>query len=166
MHAEARAFVEQAAHRLGPRQFVVEFGSRNVNGSVRGLFPTRYVGIDMAPGPGVDAIADAALWQPETPPDTVVCCEVLEHAPNARAIVDNALAMLAPNGALILTCATTGRTPHSALTGGPLLQGEYYQNLTRTQFDGWLNEASRELLVRDVSVNTTAHDLYAVIVVK
>ena len=37
---------------------VLECGSYNVNGSVRGLFAAReYVGLDWRPGPGVDVVS-------------------------------------------------------------------------------------------------------------
>ena len=65
MHPEARAFVAAAATRLPPGP-VVELGARDFNGSVRDLFPgaPAYVGVDLAPGAGVDVVADAADWRP------------------------------------------------------------------------------------------------------
>ena len=43
------------------RKQVLECGSRNYNGSVRGFFKdsSYYVGIDMNEGPGVDLVASA-----------------------------------------------------------------------------------------------------------
>ena len=83
MHPEARAFVAGVARRAGAR-WVVELGARDLNGTVRDLFPSArgYTGVDLVAGPGVDVVADAADWRPREPaPDLVVCCEVLEHTP-------------------------------------------------------------------------------------
>lgn len=44
--------------------------------------PALYIGIDLAPGPGVDLVAESGVEAlPEFPPaDLVVSCEMLEHA--------------------------------------------------------------------------------------
>jgi hypothetical protein len=72
---------------------VVEIGGRNVNGSVRELFHPEcaYLSTDIAPGDGVDIVADGASLSLDIAADLVVCCEVLEHASNADAVVAIAL---------------------------------------------------------------------------
>lgn len=140
MHREAFAFVAESVKALPQRQRVLEIGSRNVNGSIRPLFLRVggwFHGIDVAPGPGVDEVADGASFRTPEAPDTIVCCEVLEHAAQAPAIVRNIFEQLAPGGVAILTMAGTGRQPHSAEDGGPVRQGEYYHNVESGELADW-----------------------------
>lgn len=111
---------------------VVEIGSRDINGSVRPLFPAAaWVGIDLLPGPRVDIVGDATQFRPESPVDLVICCEVLEHAPNWRDLIATAAAWLKPCGRLVVTCAAHNRRPHSGIDGGwKLHEGEYYAGVS------------------------------------
>jgi hypothetical protein len=167
MHTAARKFVEQVAARLKmPRRFVLEIGSRDINGSVRDLFVTRqgYLGTDIAPGAGVDMIADGADVLPPTRPDTVICCEVLEHAENAEAIVGNAIRLLteASGSVFIMTCAGEGRRPHSAIDGGEVRPGEFYRNVSSAQFHRWVKRHGG--VVQHVEEHPNRGDLYAVVI--
>ena len=127
MHAEALDFLRRIS-LSGP---VVEFGSRNINGSARDVFPDlEWIGVDIAEGPGVDVVCDAAEYRSKHSVTSVVCCEVLEHADNWKTIIQNAADLLTERGVLIITCAGPGRLPHSAIDGGPLRDGEYYRNLS------------------------------------
>lgn len=137
MHPQVRDFV---GAWCGPHEWprVVEFGSRDVNGTVRDLVPHQtWVGIDREPGPSVDLVMDCRDYYPITPPDLIVCCEVLEHSSDPQAIVEQAGQVLAGGGWLVMTCATDPREPHSALTGGPLPDGEHYANVSLEEFEGW-----------------------------
>lgn len=142
MHQEAFAFVEDAARLLGPCLSVVEIGGRqfNYHRLIRDLFPDAggYTSVDILEGEGVDVVADAATWRPSWRPDVIVCCEVLEHAADPAAIVRNAAEMLAPGGALIVTCATDDREPHSAEDGLELRPGEHYANVGPDELLRWL----------------------------
>lgn len=158
MHAEALAYVAQ---RVKGRRFqrVVEFGSRNVNGSVKPLLATyAYHGIDLAPGRDVDEVADAAAWRGRDLADAIVCCEVLEHAPDVEGIVTNAARNLGQNGLFIITCATSGRTPHSAVDGGPVRPDEHYRNVDPGLLHAFLTEQGFE--VEDMQVHPRRGDLY------
>ena len=129
MHAEAFAYVAGA---LAGRSFgsVLDVGGRNVNGTVRDLFPAAaYTALDIAPGGGVDIVADAADWTPPSTFDAVVCCEVFEHTPRWPEILRTMAAALELGGTAIVTAASLDRTPHSAVDGGPLRDGEYYGNV-------------------------------------
>lgn len=134
MHAEAWRWLEENLDRwMGQKISVLEFGSRDVNGSARSLFPqARYTGVDIAPGPGVDVVCDAADW-PEVNGDDgfdlVICTEVLEHTPRWQEIIGAAFYALRNGGRFFVTCASVPREPHSAVDGGPLHDGEYYQNV-------------------------------------
>lgn len=129
MHAEARAFAEEILLQYRP-ETVLEFGSLNINGGVRDILPdSDWFGIDIQSGPGVDKKADARIYRHPFRVAMVVCCEVLEHAPGVRGIVSNARANLHIGGALLITCATNPRAPHSAVDGGALRTGEHYANI-------------------------------------
>lgn len=124
MHAEAYRYVR----RFGTTDpiDVIEIGARNVNFTVRPLFPNAsYWGIDAQPGPCVDEVADGALWRPLSPVDMVVCCEVFEHTPDWADIVGNIRHMLIPGGRAVFTCAGPGRPVHGVNADDPLNPGHY-----------------------------------------
>lgn len=129
MHDAARLYVAQWATPDPIR--VIELGSLDINGNVRGMFPNaEYVGVDLVDGRGVDVVADAAVWQPVEKADMVICCEVFEHTRYWRRIITNIAAnMLRPDGRVILTMAGPGRAPHSAKDGGHIRHGEFYRNV-------------------------------------
>jgi hypothetical protein len=160
MHLEAAAFVALTVGRLGPFDSVLELGGRDVNGSVRPFFreTTRYVSVDIAPGPGVDVVADATTYRPKEHYDAVVCCEVLEHAEDADGFVATAWGSLNPGGLLIVTCACPPRAPHSAVDGGPLRPGEFYRNVPEEMVARWL-VGWKDV---DIEVHDDRGDLYAV----
>jgi hypothetical protein len=152
MHAAALAYINAVLPAdVGS---VLEFGSRNINGSVRDLVPTvsRYVGVDITPGPGADIVADAGTVEVPGLFDVVVCAEVFEHAPDAQclAMVRNARRHLVDGGTFIATMAGPGRPAHSAGDGGPLQPGEFYRNVTSQQLGRWL--ATAHFLIYNVDV--------------
>ena len=167
MHAAAYQFVCEMLAYYGQPSSVVEIGSYNVNGSVRPLFVKaialdQYVGIDTREGPGVDVVCDGAKYRatkqrfPEGV-EFVICCEVLEHARNARALVLNACRMLNAGGLLVLTCATDPRAAHPC---GPTFNGpEYYRNVDPEDAKKWLEQA--KLTSYAVRVQPALGDLYA-----
>lgn len=160
MNAEVHDWVAGIVASLPPRRSVVEIGSRNVNGTVRDLFPgADYVGIDLLAGRLVDIVADGATWQPDAPVDTVVCLSTLEHSPAAEAICRNAVAMLEPGGVLILMATVDPYEPHG-IDGGRLAEGAHYANIDPAVAAGWLADTCT------VDVQTTPTDLLLVTAVK
>lgn len=159
MHDAAYAYVREAVRTTTvPDGPVVEIGARNINGTVRDLFPGRsYVGVDDVPGDGVDVVANGAEYQPPTPPAIVVCTETLEHTSEAEAICRQVARILAPGGVFIVTAAGDGRAPHSAIDGGPLRPGEYYDNVGADQLRQWLSDFDH---VR-IQINPGPGDIYA-----
>lgn len=147
MHAEAFAFI--AAHMPSDVGDVLEFGSRNINGTVRDLCPgARFVGVDIADGDGVDVVADAGDPELRLPGvnhkfDVVVCAEVFEHAKDKTCLgmVSNAHAMLRRGGTFIATMAGPDRAPHSAVDGAAVRDGEFYRNVANRKLTGWLDAA-------------------------
>lgn len=127
MHPQAHDWVAACA---ATARTVLDIGGRNINGTVRDLFPgTEYTALDIRPGDGVDIVADASTWTPTESYDVVVCCEVFEHAGAWPAIVRTAFKACAPGGWFIATMAGPGRGAHSAIDGGGLQPGEHYGNV-------------------------------------
>jgi hypothetical protein len=113
MHQSVLAFgASSITPEMVTGKTVLEVGSLNVNGSLRGYIeamkPARYVGIDMLPGPGVDHVEDIADGSYEPLVDLVICTEMLEHAEDWRASVNNMKAALKPGGWLLLTTRSVG----------------------------------------------------------
>jgi len=90
----------------------LEVGSLNVNGSVRELFSGDYHGIDIQEGPGVDEVIDAAKIEYSNEYDVVICTEMLEHAEDWRAVVNNIKKALTKGGHLLLTARGPGFKKH------------------------------------------------------
>lgn len=135
MHAEAYEWVQKWA--TSEEVSVLDIGGRNINGSTRPLFPNAdpYQVLDIAPGTGVDIIADAAEWTPDREYDVVVCTEVFEHTPRWPEICATAHRALRPGGTFITTMAGPGRPAHSAVDGGYLRPDEYYGNVDPRALD-------------------------------
>lgn len=142
MHQSAHDWISLQVKQLPHRKSILEIGSRDVNGSIRSLFQhaDRYLGIDIRPGEGVDVVADAAIFQSDERFDTCVCMEVLEHTDKQREICRTAYRHLLKGGILLVTAAGIGREPHSAIDGGTLKDGEYYQNVTVADLRWWMSD--------------------------
>jgi SAM-dependent methyltransferase len=137
---------------------VLEIGSRDVNGSVRPLFPgRRYIGSDIEPGDGVEIVASGAAVTLPEPAAVIVTTETLEHTPDGEAICRNAYRLLQHGGVFIVTCAGIGRIPHSAVDGGPLRAGEFYANVSEADLWAWLSDFAEV----SIEENPEAGDIYA-----
>ena len=158
MHPEAYAWV-QSLNLEADR--VLEIGAHDVNGSVRDCIThNEWFGVDLVDGPGVDWVGDICEFWPHDNArfDLIVCTEMLEHCPNVSDVFTVARSVLKPDGLMVVTCATDGRAPHSAVDGGPLRGGEYYGNVSASQVEG---VPGFELL--DLSVWPGRGDLYVVL---
>lgn len=128
MHPEADQWVSR--YRSDESISVLDIGGRDINGTVRHLFPAaEYAVLDVRPGAGVDMVADAASWIPDRVYDMVICCEVFEHTSVWPQICATAYAALRPGGRFVATMAGPGRPGHSAVDGRHLRPGEHYANI-------------------------------------
>lgn len=131
MHDAAFAFYKSVLKDAEPLD-VLEFGSYNINGSVRDAYPQArsWWGIDIAEGNGVDEVADAAFYRSSKEFDIVICAEAFEHTELWRDIIANAYNHLKYGGYFFASCASRDRPAHSAFDGGALRDGEYYKNIS------------------------------------
>jgi SAM-dependent methyltransferase len=146
MHAAALQYAtaQVAEHNLNrPGMEVLELGGRDVNGTVRHLFPLadRYISVDITPGRGVDIVADAADVLVPGSFDVVVTTELLEHTSRGPEIIANARQHLAPGGVFVATMAGPGRAPHSASGQVRVPHGEHYANVEPGELADWLEQA-------------------------
>lgn len=87
MHDTALRIGRLAIETFGPARggAILEVGSRDVNGSLRSVAPAgcRYIGLDMAAGPGVDLVVEpgAAFPVDDDGFDLVIASSVFEHDP-------------------------------------------------------------------------------------
>ena len=98
---------------------VLEVGSMNVNGSVRAgieaLGPSKYVGVDLGEGPGVDEVCPADRLLERFGPasfDLVVSTEMLEHVLDWRTAITNLKGLVADGGHLLVTTRSHGFPYH------------------------------------------------------
>jgi SAM-dependent methyltransferase len=146
-HPAQLEFVGLLSEALKPyfrRSRVLEVGSLDVNGSIRGLFTDcDYSGLDVAPGKGVDVVCEGHKYDAADGSfDTVISCEAMEHNPYWEGTFRNMVRLCRPGGVVIMTCATIGRPEHGTARGdadsSPLTVGlgwNYYRNLTPKYFE-------------------------------
>lgn len=165
-HSEQRQFFEWVKAQY-PMFFnnvsVLEVGSLDVNGSVRDLFSaTRYVGVDVGEGVGVDVVCRGEnLWYDAGEFDVCVSAECFEHNSEWLASFENMVRIA--GRFVVFTCATDGRAEHG--TSGchpgasPLTAGsDYYRNLGELDFTGQI-VFDRWFSVWEFSVDHDSHDL-------
>lgn len=97
--------------------YVIEVGSYDVNGSVRpiveALGPASYLGIDIAPGPGVDQVCSLdRAYVKFGALDLVICTEVLEHVVDWKSSLLTLVDLVLPGGYLLITTRSSGFPYH------------------------------------------------------
>ena len=136
MHPAALEWIADHATKIGR---VLDVGGRDVNGTPRHLFGPDYIVLDIAPGPGIDVVADGArLPFPSRSFGVVICAEVLEHTASWRQVVAECARVLHRGGRLIITAAGPGRPAHSATDLVTMDPGEYYGNIDPAELDDLL----------------------------
>ena len=165
MHEAARAYIQNAVSgHVGKTEglTVLEFGSYNVNGTVRDYFrDADFCGVDMRDGPGVDIVCDAADFDGDGRYDVVVSAETLEHAERPGEIIARAWDSLKPEGLLILTAAAPERAPHNG-NGDPLQEDEeHYAGISQADLFIWLAANNRWHII-DLTHSPQDGDVYAI----
>lgn len=100
---------------------ILEVGSLDINGSVRPYIETlkaqKYIGIDIAMGPGVDEICDVKniieRYGQESF-DVVITTELLEHISDWRKVINNFKDVITSNGIILITTRSCGFGYHGA----------------------------------------------------
>jgi len=98
---------------------VLEIGSLNVNGSARhyieSLKPSKYLGVDIAAGQGVDEICsiyDIVDRYRSESFDVVISTEVMEHVKNWQKAISNMKQVVRKEGTILLTTRSAGFAYH------------------------------------------------------
>ena len=116
MHPANKLFWSNCKVRY-PRYFeennrVLEFGSYDINGSIRPLFQSRdYVGIDWRPGPNVDHVSLAHNVR-LSDADVVVSASMLEHDPYWAMSLETMVLHLRTEGLMILSWGAARNREH------------------------------------------------------
>jgi SAM-dependent methyltransferase len=119
MHGTVQQFLANCARKY-PTHFgdgcrVVEFGSRDINGTPRPHFgaPKEWVGIDCRKGKNVAVVGLCHEFDPEVSDfDVVVSTEALEHDPFWEKTLQQAAKLLRSGGVFALTCGSEHRPTH------------------------------------------------------
>lgn len=147
-HLESIAFfrlVAEANASLVDGASVLEVGSFDVNGGIRGVFSAArdYTGVDLCEGPGVDVVSPGhELSNPDGSFDITLSTECFEHNPFWRETFVNMIRMTRPGGLVVFSCASRGRVEHGttrtdpAHSPGTQSRGlDYYRNLNQIDFE-------------------------------
>ena len=128
MHESVLKWVEGVVKEFTPQAPVLEVGSCDVNGSVRGLFPEPYLGVDVVAGKGVDQVvsADAPLPFDDEAFETVVSTECLEHCLDPVDLLDEMVRVLRPGGTLIISMRGNGFGRHNPPDRWRVMPGTLY----------------------------------------
>jgi SAM-dependent methyltransferase len=110
MRPSIKKFVHICAEELPLEDPIYEFGSLQVPGQegfadLRPYFPGRkYLGADMAPGPGVDVVLNLHhIDLPSESVGTAISCDTLEHVEYPRKALSELSRILKPGGILIIS---------------------------------------------------------------
>lgn len=119
MHHSVMDFGRAMLNETAGKQ-VLEVGSYNVNGTIRDIVepfgPKSYIGVDINEGPGVDSVCSAIELKDRFGSeafDLVVSTEMLEHAQDWQAAINNMKSVLRIGGSLLLTTRSVGFPYHN-----------------------------------------------------
>jgi len=133
-HKEQRDFFQSVKDKF-PEYFsnktVLDFGSLDVNGSLKDLFTDcNYTGIDIVSGKNVDVISTAHEYQGQSA-DVVTSGEMLEHDEYWKQSLQNMYDKCNPGGLIAISCAGKDRPEHGTRRsdGNEWGTGDYYRNI-------------------------------------
>lgn len=119
-NAECMRFIETNLNETDIKnRSILEIGSLNVNGSPRAFVesykPSKYLGVDIVNGEGVDEICKVEDLIERFGPksfDVVITTELLEHVREWRVAISNMKNILKDNGLLLITTRSRGQMYH------------------------------------------------------
>ena len=126
---------------------ILEVGSRNVNGSVRGILEPKamqYIGVDLCEGDGVDIALDVRNLREQFGDDkfdVVVSTEMLEHCHDWQEALYQMSSVLRQGGILIVTTRSPGFELHDYPVD--------YWRFSREDFEEIFGSLGEILLLRD-----------------
>ena len=141
MHTEPWEWTHNLKNRF-PHYFegkkVLEVGSLDINGSVRGFFKDcEYVGLDLGAGKGVDLVQAVHEHHHPNEYDVVISTEMLEHDCHWEASLQSMHNNLKSGGIFIFTCAGPDRQEHGTKRTTPQdapFTTDYYRNISVKDF--------------------------------
>jgi hypothetical protein len=143
---------------------VLEIGSLDINGSIRGLFDAKtYIGVDLDNGPSVDVVGEGQnLTYDDGSFDVTVSAECFEHNPYWLETFLNMCRM--SSSFVIFTCASEGRPEHGTSATTPqnspfTVKWDYYKNLNKEDFESHI-DFSEIFFSYEFSYNSVSKDLY------
>jgi SAM-dependent methyltransferase len=123
---------------------VLEAGSLDINGSVRGFFTACwYTGVDVGAGKGVDLVSPIHEVVATEEFDVVVSTEMLEHDQHWQLSLKRMYDNLKPGGLFIFSCAGPTRQEHGTkrtTPGDSPYTTDYYRNISIEDFRSILPE--------------------------
>ena len=121
---------------------VLEVGSYNINGTIRGHFAEcDYTGIDLHEGDDVDIVCSGHKFDPGFEYDVVASTDCFEHNPYWLETFERMHLLCRDGGLVFFTCATEGMPVHGTREVRPDLSPyvaehwNYYQNRTEKDFE-------------------------------
>lgn len=170
-HLEINTFINSfisSIDSLYKNSNVLEIGSYDVNGSIRSNFNfhSKYIGVDLIPGPSVDVVSKGHLFKSSNKFDIVLSIESFEHNIYWKETLSNMINLCSDDGIIIFTCATKGRLEHGTYRTDPmsspgtsLKDNSYYFNLTRKDFEE-VFKFKEHFYTYNFYVNNLTKDLY------
>src|SRR5574343_1072721 len=112
-HKEQKDFFNKVKEKY-PNNFknikVVDFGSLDVNGSLKDMFDNcEYLGVDIVQGNNVDIVTKAHEFTSDVQYDTVISGEMLEHDEYWKQSLMNMYNVCKQGGLIAISCAGEGR---------------------------------------------------------
>ena len=150
MHEVVMEFVKAAKIRhpeLFSQKRVIEYGSTNINGSVREFFINcDYVGVDWMKNPGVDVVSLMHDYKSE-PVDVVISTSTAEHDPYWIKSLRKCVELLKPGGSIIFTCAGPNYEKHCLATA-PIRDdvAHYYRGIPSGEIKDLIGENFKEVV--------------------
>lgn len=148
MHKEVGDFIAGVRY-VYPEYFnkkrILEVGSLDINGTIRGFFPKcEYIGLDVGEGKGVDIVCPIHEYFSPQQFDVIVSTEMLEHDKYWQESLLSMYANLKSQGLFILTCAGPTRQEHGTsrtTPGDAPFTNDWYRNISILDFTNILPPA-------------------------